>query len=324
MNRRLKILSFLLLATCSCRPQPYVAQDGSVKSTYIHQYGVEVADEEEWQERGASGQIIKQLKTGVTASENWQNGALHGLSTYTYPHSDIIQLEVFYDKGAQVWLQSNYPSGMPKKQVTYRSKKNSLVSTWYEDGTPRSSEEYQESLLMSGDYFSRDQELEAQVVQGNGERIYRDSHGQLKSKDQIEDGRCTLQVAYFANGMPKKYIPFADGKVQGQVKTFLAGGEPDTIEEWQEGQQTGLTATFRGGERISLVPYLNGHKEGVEKRFRPGTEIVTQEVSWKNDLMHGPTILYVDEGKVTEYFYRGQKVTRVEFAELDSKQIIAH
>lgn len=312
-------ISVLLLSVaCSCAPKPYVATDGSVKSTYIHQYGVEVADENEWQDRGSSGQIIKQLKNGSSITQCWQDGKLHGLSTISFPHTSIVQVEKFYDKGACVWFQTNYPSGMPKKQITYRSANHTLLSTWYEDGTPRSSEEYKDELLVGGDYFNREQELESQVVQGNGERMYRDGLGQLLSKDEIENGKRVLEIVYYPNGMPKKYLPYANDRVQGQVKTFLASGEPDTIEEWQNGQQSGQTVLFRGGLRIAVVSYVNGQKEGVEKRFRPGTDVVSEEVSWKNDLMHGPCSLFVDGKKVDEYFFQGQKVSRVEFAQAES------
>lgn len=314
-----QVTALLLLLLASCHPQPFIAQDGSVKTTYIHQYGVEVADEVEWKERGSSGQIIKQLKNGATQAECWLDGKLHGLCTLTFPHSSVIHIENFYDRGASVWQIVNYASGMPKRQDIYRPANDVVVSTWYEDGSPRSAEEFQGSNLISGDYFTRDQELETQVVQGHGERIRRDGHGQLIAKDEFEQGLRVLEVIYYPNGMPQKYIPYADNKIQGILKTFLAGGEPATIEAWQNNLQMGPTTLFRNGERIAVVPYVNGYKNGKELRYRPGTDLVTEEITWKDNLKHGPTVLFVDQKKFTEYYFQDQKVSRVEFTELDTK-----
>lgn len=311
---------FILASLTSCSPKTKVDEYGAVKSTYVHQYGVEVADQTEWQSRGASGQIIKQMKNGATLTQSWQQGKLHGLSTITFPHSNVVQIESFYDNGVRLWLTCNYQSGMPRKQDIYRTDGTIVVSNWYEDGSPRACEVYKGNLLQSGDYFTKDQELETQIMDGTGERIRRDGHGQLVSKDEIENGKLTCRMLYYPSCMPKKYIPFHDGKVQGLVKTFHPAGEPDTIEEWQQGFQQGLTTVFANGQKIAFVPYIQGKKNGIEKRVRPGTDTVVEEISWHEDLKHGPSILYVDNDKVTDYYYNGQKVSRIEFTELDSSQ----
>jgi antitoxin component YwqK of YwqJK toxin-antitoxin module len=273
--------AFLLLLTTSCTPRPYASNDGSVKTTYIHQYGVEVANAEEWNERGSSGQIIKQLKNGATETQTWQQGALQGLATTTFPHSNTLHRETYYDKGARVWQTVHYASGMPKRQDIFRPGNITLVSTWYEDGAPRSSEEYHGENLWSGEYFTREQELETQVAGGNGERIRRDGHGQLIAKDEFENGKKIL-------------------------------------EQWKANLQNGDTTVFRSGERVAVVPYVNGQREGVETGFRPGTDNITEQITWKNNLMHGPSLFYVDGNKVTEYFFEGEKVSRIEFAQRDS------
>lgn len=310
--------AFLLLLTTSCAPRPYVCQDGSVKTTYIHQYGVEVADAEEWQERGSSGQIIKQLKNGATEAQTWQQGVLHGLSTTTFAHSNIVHYETYYDKGARVWQTSHYSSGMPKRQNIFRPGNITLVSTWYEDGSPRSSEEYHGDNLWSGEYFTREQELETQITSGSGERIRRDGHGQLIAKDEFLNGKKVLEVVYYPNGMPQKYIPYANDLIEGSLKTFYAGGEPATVEQWKNNFQNGDTTLFRSGQRVAIVPYVNGQKEGVETGFRPGTDIITEQITWKAGLKHGPSMYFVDQDKVVEYYFQGQKVSKVEFAQREA------
>lgn len=305
--------AFLFLLTTSCTSRPTIAQDGSVKTTYMHQYGVEVANVEEWNERGSSGQIIKQLKNGATDTQSWQAGSLHGLSTVSFPHSTIVHRETYFDKGARVWQTVHYPSGMPKRQDIFRPGNITLVSTWFEDGVPRSSEEYHGDNLWSGEYFTRDQEVETQVIQGNGERIRRDGHGQLVAKDDIENGKKILEVIYFSNGMPQKYIPYVNDQVEGTLKTFYAGGEPATVEEWKKDRQHGDTIVFRSGQRVAVIPYVDGQKEGIETGFRPGTDIITEEIGWRDGQKHGASTYFVDNDKVIEYYSYGKKVTKIDF-----------
>jgi antitoxin component YwqK of YwqJK toxin-antitoxin module len=290
-----------------------MAPDGTVKTTYIHSYGVEVASPEEWNERGASGQIIKQHKDGSIETQSWQKGILHGLSTMSFPHSNIVHREVYYDNGARVWQTVHYASGMPKRQDIFRPGNVTVVSTWYEDGAPRSSEEYRGDNIYSGEYFTPQQELETQVTQGNGERIRRDGHGQLLAKDDIENGKKVLEIVYFSNGMPQKYIPYVNDEIEGTLKTFYAGGEPATVETWKKNRQHGDMTLFRSGERVAIVPYVDGQKEGIETGFRPGTDTITEEISWKAGLKHGPSVYWVDQEKVTDYYYQGEKVSRRAF-----------
>lgn len=307
--------AFLLLLTTGCAPRPQMAQDGSVKTKYIHQYGVEVANAHEWTERGSSGQIIKQLKNGAVETQNWQHGALHGLTTTSFPHSSVVHKETYYDNGQRVWQTVNYSSGMPKRQDIFRPGNITLVSTWYEDGAPRSSEEYHTDNLWSGEYFTREQELESQIAQGTGERIRRDGHGQLVAKDDFANGKKVLEVTYYANGMPQKYIPYVNDQIEGTLKTFYPGGEPNTAEQWKANMQNGDTTIFRGGQRVAIIPYVNGQREGVETGFRPGTDIITHEITWKNNQKHGPSMYYVDDEKVTDYYFEDVKVTKTAFNE---------
>ena len=308
----------LLLIATSCTPRPYT-EDGTVSTRYVHQYGVDIADNNEWVERGSSGQIIKKLKDGSTHTQTYRDGKLHGVSMLTFAHSHIIMQETYFDKGTCVWKTTNYPSGMPKRQDVFQPESIIAVTTWYEDGTPRSDEEYHGTLLVTGKYFTRDQDLETEVITGNGERINRDGHGQLVAQDEIVNGKRILEVVYYANGMPQKYIPYVDDKIEGTLKTFHPGGEPNTIEEWHQGLQHGHTQVFTSGKRIAVVPYVNGKKEGVETRYRPGTETVAEEISWKDDLKDGPSTVYVEDGsKVTEYFFEGKKVSRMEYVEHQS------
>jgi antitoxin component YwqK of YwqJK toxin-antitoxin module len=306
----------LLVALTSCTAQH---QDkDALKTTYVHQYGVEVADSGDWEKRGANGQTVQQLKNGATLTKSWHDGELHGTCTLTFPHTSTVFRETFYEKGARVWMMTNYPSGAPKRQDTYLPEGGLVVATWYEDGTPRAREEYCYDDILTGQYFTTEQELESEIKGSIGQRVNRDGHGQLVSKETIKDGQLALEVSFYPNGMPKKETPYAQGKIDGMVRTYYPGGEPQTVEEWQEGFPNGITTIFQNGEKIALVPYIDGVKEGKEERFRPGTQEVVEEIAWKNNKRHGPTFVYVDGQKVTDWYHSGEKVSRIIFIELEA------
>ncbi len=302
----------LLVAAVSCTPKPTTNNPDTVKAAYIHEYGVSVDDAADWHERGASGQVIQKLKSGSVQTENWKSGKRHGITTLTFPHSQDIQTEAFYDNGKLLWVLDRYRSGMPKKQVTYNVE-GVNVSTWYEEGSPKSIETYENALLTFGNYFTPAQDLEAHIQQGNGERIIRDGYGQLEQKEVFTNGERTLQINFHPNGMPKSHIPYVAGKIEGTKKTFLPDGEPATIEAWHEGAPHGITILFENSEQVAAVPYIAGQKEGIEKQFRPGTTEVVAEISWKENRRHGPSTVTIDSEKVTDWYLEGKKVRRSEY-----------
>jgi antitoxin component YwqK of YwqJK toxin-antitoxin module len=307
---------FVLVALTGCTAEHH--DKDTVKTTYVHQYGVEVADSGDWEKRGSNGQTVQQLKSGATLTKTWHDGNLHGTTTLTYPHTTTIFRETFYEKGARVWMMTNYPTGAPLRQDTYLADGGVVVSTWYEDGSPRLREEYKNDGLVLGQYFTTQQELESEVKEGNGQRVNRDGHGQLLSKETIKDGQIVSEVTFYSNGMPKKQTPFVQGKVDGIVRTFYPGGEPQTVEVWQKGFQNGITTIFQNGEAYALVPYIVGVKEGKEQRMRPGTQEVVEEIVWKDNKRHGPSVVYVDGQKVTEWYHSDVKVSRISFIELEA------
>ena len=75
-----------------------------------------------------------------------------------------------------------------------------------------------------------------------------------------------------------------------------------------------MTITFRGGEKFSEVPYYQGKKHGVEKRFRDG-KIIVEEISWENDLMHGPYHTFVNSNLKTEWYLYGEKVSKAVYSQ---------
>ncbi len=308
-------MSILTMSGCSQHKND--TDNAPVKSKYVHQYGVEVDTSDDWKERGASGNIEKKLKSGVCISESWKNGMKDGIWTYSFPHSNQVRKKEFYEKDGLLWTMYHFPSGIPYKQEMNYPGNVVMVSTWYEDGTPRSKEEYFDSVLISGEYFSPKQEVEAEVHGSGGIRVCRDQHGQLLSKEIIKDGVKETEEQFHINGMPKSYIPFSNGQVHGIKRTFYPNGEPKTVETWENGELNGTLVIFQNAEKVREVPYVRNQKNGIEKRFSEPSDIVVEEISWKDDKRHGKSFVVIDDRVIEEWYFDGKKVSRSQFLEMD-------
>lgn len=301
------------LSSCARRSCEEVCQpeQDALAQTYIHKYGMEVP-QKEWKNRGQNGRVVSTLKSGVVVTKNYKEGFLDGETTYTFPHSGAIQKVEMYNQGRLVQERENYSTGMKKKQVTYESPTQKTVSVWYDNSSPHYNEEYEGNKLIEGEYFTMYQQLEARVDQGNGRRINRDQYGVMQSEDKIQHGELVLRTHFYPNGAPKEVVPYQNGVVNGQRKTFLPGGEPQTVETWDNDRREGTTVVFQNGEKIAEVPYYNGLKHGVEQRYRDG-QFLVEEVTWRNGQKHGPCYRTVGETTIVEYYMNGRKVPRVEY-----------
>jgi antitoxin component YwqK of YwqJK toxin-antitoxin module len=291
---------------------------------YVHPYGVPIPNTTEWKARGETGMIIHKKTDGVVITEVYKDGLLNGFTTYTFPNSDIIEKQKLFDSGNLLLEMEHYPSGLPKQKKDFQNPDRTLITVWYEDGTPRAQEEYENDLLTRGSYFSLDNELESQVQNGSGIRSIRSGLGDLLSKEVIVDGKRSLQEIYYPSGMPKKVIPYFDGKIQGQCKYFLPTGEPERIEEWKGSEQTGITKLFQNGVCVAQIPYEKGKKNGVERIFKegddPATQEICQEISWENNQRHGPSVTVTEDGKQTDWYFNGEKVSKGKYIDLMSSQ----
>ena len=307
----------LLLAGCTSY-QEVAYHDGRVSDvvscTYKHKYGVEVS-RSDWESRGRDGQVTTTLKSGVTVTKDYSSGVLVGETTYTFPHSNTIETVETYRDGSLVKTVTNYPSGLPRCEEEVTASGSTVVTLWYESGSPMSVEERRDERVLTGKYYTSTEECDATVIAGEGERKRRDPYGQLLSVDSINDGWLTLRTTFHPNGSPKEYIPFEYGTISGVKKTFLPGGEPNTVEEWQNDSQHGITVAYRNGEKFSEIPYENGQKRGVERRFFNGTEL-QEEVTWLNDQRHGATRAYVGDAVKTDWYYQNRLVSKLVFDQM--------
>jgi antitoxin component YwqK of YwqJK toxin-antitoxin module len=311
----LGIVLGLGLCTASCQRQR--SNNEIVCETYVHKYGVEVAPED-WSNRGQNGTVIAVRKDGVTVSTTYAEGMLHGDTTHSYPHSKALERCQTYENNHLVAETTYYPSGEAQMTVSYLNDNERELACWYETGEPRSGERWHGNLLLDGEYYTIQQELEAEVHNGHGLHVLRNTLGDLISHEQYAEGECTSVTTFHSNGMPREITPKTHGKIDGVVQHFYADGSPESTEEWRAGLRHGLTTLYQNGVAISRTPYVNGRRQGVEEHG-DGAGVSTR-VTWLNDMRHGPTDRYVDGHVTREWFYCDEPVTAGNFALLNGYQ----
>ena len=297
------------LLTIACSPFP---REPVVKTSYYHTYGPQIA-EADWQSRGATGEVVETLKNGVEVRREYAGGVLHGMSSWTYPHTKVIERIEQYQNGNRVLASRNYETGSPQFQEEWRPDDVYIARAWYDDGSPRIIEEYRKDLLSTGQYFTVDGEIEASVVAGNGTKVERSRHGELLNREQISGSSVIAVESYYPQGQLREVIAYQDGKRHGQSRRYCESGEPLSIEQWTKGVVDGAQLFFEGGQPIRQVSYAMGKKDGLELHFRPGTEEVVEEISWRQDLRHGPSKTYLADQVLTEWYWRGGEVPEEQF-----------
>lgn len=316
--KRKFLLSTAALAFTAC--QTNSSLDQIVSQTYIHKYGFETT-EEDWEAREQDGQVVSVLKNGVKVSKSFQDGKLHGLTTYTFPHSPVIEKQSLYDEGILLKEQINDPSGIPVREEIYEFGNRTIITLWDEKGVPLSIEEYEDEILKEAKYYTPDHELEASVVDGCGERVKRDRAGVLISRDEIRNGIMTCRTTYHPNGNPHTVSHYENYQLQGKQMKFTASGTPLMELNWNENVLDGNKIIYRNGKKIALIPYVKGKKHGLELHY-DDLGYLTAEIPWQNDKKHGQAQLHAEESSETEWFFRGQSVGAHKFKMLENREKI--
>lgn len=302
----------LLLLAGGCQKWCQNQNSNVVCETYVHRYGVEL-DAEDWCERGQHGQVISTRRDGVVETKSYDAGVLHGETTYSYPHREAVQRKEVYDQGSLVDETTYYASGVPHRQTSHEGPTTQFVVSWYESGSPQAKEEYQDGLLLRGEYFDQNQNLESTVEDYNGYRTNRDDFGHVLSVDEIKDGHLIVSRTYYPSGAPATATPYVNGVIEGQRRTYNKGGEPATIETWTNNVQHGNTEVYQNGEKVADVPYVKGTVNGVERRYGEGQKLA-QENTWVQGQLHGQSNTYVNGQKTqTNWYFRGKPVNKATF-----------
>lgn len=296
------IAGSLTFSGCARRihdPQEVVEQE------YIHRYGVPV-EVNNWQSQGSSGQVVSTLKNGVVVTKTFAGGALEGETSYTFPHSELIETREIYSGNDLIKETHFYRNGTPAHQIDHTTQ---TFITWYDNGATQSSEVVENGLIVKGEYFDLNHRQDSRIVDSNGLRTRRDAFGNRIAVDSIENGQVVLTKTFHQNGAVKEEIPYVNGCTEGQLKTYLPDGVPVAIEIWIQGEKTGPARLFENGEMVAEVPYIKGVKNGIERRFRNG-KIVVAEMSWVQGNLYGPYISYVGEVTKIDYYYQGKAVSK--------------
>ncbi len=313
MSRYLTLLGCLgvLLVGCAKKQQ----ENNVVSVRHIHKYGYAVS-KDEFEDRQYPGQVITVLKNGVTITSTYENGVLHGTSTHTFPHSQIVETYFLYNNGSLVKEISYDVSGMPLREEVVLSSTRYALTKWYADGTPMSTEEYAGKELVDAQYFTRANEVEARIEKGKGTRIVRNLQGILIAREEFSEGYVAKCDTFYPNGNPESSSYYLLGILNGEKKTFNENGEPLSVREYVAGKLHGKTTFYKNGARSVDVHYLDGLKNGLEVHYLDG-DMISQEILWENDKKHGPSKYFVDGAAQIEYYYDGQTVSEHRWKELN-------
>jgi len=305
--RAKSIGAFLLISMAAVGCQRN-CQDECLDRSYVHEYGVSVGSDH-WVKSGKSGQVISFMRDGVRITQTYTNGVLDGPCYYTFPHSEQVQCVESYSNDVLTSKVIYRTSGTPHQSVVYESPDVCVTTVWYETGNPKSIEKCEGSMLVTGEYFNAMNQNDSWVYNGNGERNTRDEFGNFICLDTYSSGFLTQKTTYYPNGSPKEICDYNDNLPHGTRKTYYPGGEPMAIEAWHNGEQNGTTIIFQDGEKYAEVSYLSNKRNGLERRFRDGC-VVTQEITWADDKMHGPTFTYAGDTTQTDWFHKGRLTSR--------------
>ena len=311
------LIGSALVTSCQNSNSP----DQVVSQTFVHKYGFETSAEE-WEARDQDGQVVTMLKNGVKVTRTYENGQLHGPTTYTFPHSPIVEKLLVYDAGNLLKECVNDAAGVPIREEMYEFDNRKVITMWDDKGAPLSLEEYDGELLVEGKYYTPEHELEATVEGRQGERVKRDRTGLLISRDEIIDGMISSRTTYHPNGQVHTVSHYDDYQLHGSQLKFTASGRPLMELNWDHGVLDGEKIIYRNGSRVAVIPFIKGQKHGTEYHFDDLGNL-TAEIEWRNDKKHGPTKLHSEEATDTEWFFRGQSVNLERFKNLEMRDQIS-
>lgn len=279
-----------------------------VSQQFVHKYGFSVTPQE-WQEREGDGQIVEMLASGVKIVRSYENGALHGASTYTFPNSSVVEKLQVYDQGTLLKEVSYDGTGMPIREDVYEFDDRTITTLWDDKGAPLSIEEYNGGVLTDAKYYTASHELEGQVEGGFGERVRRDRSGLMLSRETIQNGIATVRTTYHPNGEIHTVSRYDGDQLHGEQLKFTSNGKPLMKLNWNHGVLDGHKVAFRNGFKVAEIPYVNGLKDGVETHFDDMGNL-TAEIVWQKDKKHGPSKFFSEDSEEVEWFYRGQVVAK--------------
>lgn len=289
-----------------------------VAQKFTHKYGFDLT-EEEWNTRTKEGTKIQTLDDGVTITESYNNGILHGNTTFSFPNSQIIQKIQQFENGILIKEAINDLQGCPYKEEQYEPNNKKIVTFWDALGVPISVEEYQNNFLVTGKYYKPDNSLEATIDNSTGTRIKRDRNGELLYKDQIENGLLVFRTNFHSNGKIKSKMGFYNYLLHGSQTNYTHTGDVLMTMNWNMGNLDGMHTTYKNGVIIAEIPYLNGLKHGIERHYNTDKELIS-EIHWEKDKKHGSERIYDDVNTQVKWFFKGKEVSLKNFEDFSYRE----
>lgn len=289
-----------------------------ISQQFVHKYGLNVSAEE-WEDRSQDGQVISTLKNGVRIARSFENGQLHGPTTFTFPNSSIVEKLLVYDQGTLLKEVIHDSSGVPIREEAYEFDDRTVITLWDEKGAPLSIEEYENELLVDGKYYTPEHELEGRVENACGIRVKRDRSGSLITRDKIENGLLAERASFHPNGQIHTISRYCDYQIHGCQEKFTPSGKPLMTLHWDRGILDGIKTVYRNGCKIAEIPYAQGQKHGVELHYDDLGNL-TAEIQWKNDKKHGCSRFHGEETTDSEWFFKGQAVNQKKFERLEDRE----
>lgn len=307
-----------MLAFCSCNKSDNKNKKDVVTQRYIHKYGYDVS-KDEWNANQFPGQVVTTLKNGVTIASTYEDGVLHGQTTFTYPHSQTLESLHLYEHGNLVKKISYDIKGIPQKEDYYLTPSHVKSKLWYNTGTPMCVEERLDNNLIEGEYFTIHNETESSVRDGMGTKTIRTQDGNLFAKEVIENGVVVGRESFHPNGSPHIVFSYKDGYIDGEKKVFGPTGDPILLESYTMGKLDGLCTYFQNGYKYLESPFRKGKKDGIERQYIDG-ETLVEETEYHEGQKHGPSTFYCDGISKTEWFYNNELVSKAKFEELSERE----
>ena len=314
MKRLSPYIALLCLASC----QPGSTPDQIISEKFVHKYGFGLS-EEEWDQRAQEGQIISTQKNGVMITRSFENGVLHGPTTYTFPNSSKVEKILYYDQGDLLREITQDTNGIPVREETYEFDDRLILTFWSDKGIPLSVEEYDGELLVDGKYYSPEHELEARVENGNGFRTKRDRLGLLISKDKIENGMKSASTTYHPNGQIHTVSHYQDYMLHGEQTKYTISGRPLMNLSWDKGILDGIKTVYRNGIKVAEVPYTHGQKNGIEYHYDDLGNLIA-EIVWRNDKKHGCCKSYTEDSQDQDWYFDGALVSAEKYELLENRE----
>ena len=307
-----------LLLFFSCQKKE-TQNDDVVSQQFIHKYGIQLS-QEEWENRKQEGQVITHLDNGVIAKHSYSQGILHGPCSFTYPDSEVIEQLLVYNEGTLTKKVHYDEAGRPVFEEVYDLDNRNTITHWNQQGVPLSVEEYNEGLLVKGEYFDENHECEAMINEGTGYRIHRDRISNLLlSKDTFQDGVLIHRSTYHPNGSIQSENSYCNYLLHGKQITFSETGNPLMEATWHNGEMHGMKYLYANGIKTAEIPYFHGKKQGMERHFDTNSNLIA-EIQWNNDQRHGSSRFYGDEKTQIDWFFRGQNVSLNKFQKLEFRE----